>query len=754
MMRIVRFELVKIWCRKSFVAILMLLLFVNLALQWYVNRETEESPGLQAYRKVSETIAAMTEQEKYSYLQKKAEDLENLRVADQIALWAGRDYNAIEDLSAEHQEIFRNWYPVYQKGGFLTFTDSLDKEILLIGELLEEASQVTHYEQYLEEMKENQQELNEISIFAKQEKDSFSKRNINKSKKDYQSRMATHVKWSPAKGVVSTLDHPITGIVLLISTFLFAVWGVMEEKEKKLFYVTRATARGIFYDICARIAGLGINCMLFSLLLYGCNYIFYGVNTGFWDLSWDIQSIDAYMQSCQNLTIGQFMGLSVFTKAVVLWCFGLLLQCITILSHRKFIPFLTGILLLAGNIMLYELLPAVGGLTPLKYINLIGLFHTEHIYGDYFNFNIYGYPISRTGLSLIFLGILFLCAGMMDIVSFCRGSHFHFPMGRNRKRFFKQTFSSLFGYESYKILVSNRALFVLLTSLVFAALLYSSRSYSLSAKEQYYQDLMMELEGELTEQKENVLRAEQERYEDAFAQLEQITVWEEEGKLSKIQAEKQRDQWEMVLFFYPAFQRAWKQYERIQEDGGIFLYDTGYMYFFGVWGEGFQLELLFFVIGLLLAFSHSVSMEYQNHTNLLVSSSKAGMKRVICRKIWLSVLVGFCLPVCMWIFHGIYLQKFFPMHKWNISIQSMDAFQNLPASIPVWLFVVAMVGMQALVCSVIACCIMLLSYWRKNFMQTILIGMVLFVMPLVLYVQGLEFMQWMTLYPWYISLIR
>lgn len=752
-MKLVRFELAKIWCRKSFLAILMLLLSVNLVLQWYSNRETEQNPGLQSYRKVSETIAGMTEQEKYSYLKKKAEDLENLRVADQIALWAGRDQNLIEELSVEHQEIFRNWYPVYQKGDFLTFTDSLEKEITIMEELLEEASQVTNYEQYLDEMKESQQELSEISIFSKQEKDSFSKRNIKKSQKDYQSRTASNVKWFPAKGVVSTLDHPITGLLLFISTFLFAVWGVMEEKEKKLFFVTRATVRGILYDICARVVGLGINCTLFSLILYGCNYIFYGVNIGFWDLSRDIQSIDAYMQSCQNLTIGQFMGLSVFTKAVVVWCFGLLLQCITILSRRKFIPFLTGILLLAGNILLYELLPAVGSLTPLKYINLMGLFHTEHIYGDYFNFNLYECPISRTGLSLIFLGVFFLGAGIMNVVSFCRGSHFSFPMTRKRRRLFHRPFSSLFGYESYKILVSNRALFVLLTSLVFASVLYSSRSYSLSAKEQYYQDLMMELEGELTPQKENILRAEQERYEDAFAYLEQIAAWEEEGKLKEIQAKEQRDRWEMILIFYPTFQRAWKQYERIQENGGIFLYDTGYMYLFGVWGEGFLMELLFFVIGLLLAFSHSVSMEYQNHTNLLISSSKVGMKRVIFRKIVLCVLVGVCLPVCMWIFHGIHLQKFFPMHEWNISIQCMDAFQNLPAWIPIWFFVVAMVGMQALVCSVIACCIMLLSCWRKNFMQAVLIGMVLFVMPLVLYAQGLDFMQWLTLYPWYIALI-
>lgn len=38
-------------------------------------------------------------------------------------------------------------------------------------------------------------------------------------------------------------------------------------------------------------------------------------------------------------------------------------------------------------------------------------------------------------------------------------------------------------------------------------------------------------------------------------------------------------------------------------------------------------------------------------------------------------------------------------------------------------------------------------------MQTILIGMVLFVVPLVLYAQGIDFMKWLTVYPWYVCLV-
>lgn len=753
-MRLVRFELAKIWCKKPFLVLLTVLLAMNLLLQWYGNRESEWQPGLQAYRKAAETTAGMTEQEKYAYLQKMAEDLENLRVTAQIAMWMGRDQNSLDELSTEHQEIFRQWYPVYQEGNYLTYTDSLDKEILLVNELLEEAKQVTGYEAYLQEMQDSKQELSGIPIFTKQDEDSFSKRNIEKSSQDYRGRTASGVRWIPSKGPVSMLDNLVTGILLLVGVFLFAVWGIMEEKEKKLFYITRATDHGILHDIWARIVVLGMNCMILSILLYGCNYMFYGITTGFWDLSLDIQSMDAYMQSCNSLNIGQFMLLSVLTKAVTAWCFGLLLQFITVVSRRKLTPFVLGILILAGNILLYELLPAVGTLCPLKYINLIGVFHTENVWGDYLNFNIRECPVSRTLLSMAFLGILWIVLCIMLTMAFQRGDYFSFSAGRKRKRVACQPYAHLFQYECYKILISNRALFILLACLLFAAAYYSSKNYRLSAKEEYYQDLMMKLEGELTADKEAILLSENERYENAFAQLEQIAALEEEGKLGKMQVEEQRDKWNAVLVFYPAFQRAWRQYERIQSDGGQFLYDTGYYYLFGIWGEGFLMELLIFVIGLLLLFSNSVSMEYQNHTDLLICSSMSGMKKVIGRKMCLCVLVGICLPLCMWIFHAIYLQKTFPMHQWSNSIHAISRYQNLAADIPIWLFVIAVMGIQILICCFVAFSVLFLSYWRKNFMQTILIGMVLFVVPLALYAQGIEFMKWLTVYPWYVCLVK
>lgn len=749
MMKLICFELEKIWKKKQLLVLLLIIMFTNILLHWYSDRATVFKPELQSYKKIAETMTNMSESEKYTYLKTMAEDLECIRVTDQIVLWLGRDGNSLENISKEYQETFQKWYPVYKKGNYLIYTDSLEQEITLINELYEEADQVTHYKEYLQEMKQSKEELSTISIFVKQSKETFSEKNIKKSGEDYKKRTEANVRWIPSKGLVSAMDSPITSILFFISIFLFAVWGIMEEKEKKLFFITRITYKGVLHNGIARIVALGISCVFLSILLYGCNYVWYGIHTGFWDVSLDIQSVSIYMQSCYNLTIGQFVILSIFTKAVVAFVFGLLIQCITILNCRKMMPFVIGIIILVSNTLLYELLPAVGVLSPFKYLNIIGIFHTENLYGDYLNLNIGGTPVSRMWLSILLLFLLVVVGCTVVIIAFCCGKNFYFVQRQRKKWISFKPHNNLFRYECYKMFITNRAILVFVGCLLVAGGYYTSQNYSLSVKEQYYKELMMNLEGELTKEKEQILLAEKERYDNAFEQLNYIGEMLASGEISELEAEEKKETWNAIVAFYPSFQRAWWQYEHILEQGGVFVYDTGYLYMFGAWGGGFLIELFIFSISILLMFSNFVSMEYQNKTNLLIHSSTFGMKKVIQKKAWLCVLVGICLPICIRMFYGIYIQNTFTTHYWNSSIHGIFQYQNIPVDIPIWMFFIVIVSLQILVCSVLALIIMFLSYWRKNFIQTILIGAIIFVVPLALYVQGIEFTKYLTVYPLY-----
>ena len=65
-----------------------------------------------------------------------------------------------------------------------------------------------------------------------------------------------------------------------------------------------------------------------------------------------------------------------------------------------------------------------------------------------------------------------------------------------------------------------------------------------------------------------------------------------DGEIDESTGEQLKADWYGITFFYPSFQRVMQQYENIQEDGGEFIYDTGYLYFFGRINDDYLIDLL------------------------------------------------------------------------------------------------------------------------------------------------------------------
>ena len=107
---------------------------------------------------------------------------------------------------------------------------------------------------------------------------------------------------------------------------------------------------------------------------------------------------------------------------------------------------------------------------------------------------------------------------------------------------------------------------------------------------------MLQLEGELTDEKEALIISEQEKYDKAFSEIERIDNMTANGKISENAADGLKAELYAVTFFYPAFERVQHQYQRICENGGSFIYDTGYLYLFGLKNND-QLINLFIVRG-------------------------------------------------------------------------------------------------------------------------------------------------------------
>lgn len=707
------FELQKVWRKGNFLSLMVLLLLLNVFLLWYVNRPAGDEPPLSAYKAVCQDISDMTEQEKFAY---------------------------ISDLKERADG----------SGDSLIYTDSPEKECTLIDELYEEISAVSGYDDYLASVQKNSSQLDGISIFrSPTSEENFGSRNIAKSAADHAGLSSENICWFPSKGMTMAVESRATDLLLLLSVFLFIGQLITEEKGKGLFAVTRSTKRGLWADMGARIAALLIHSSVVCLLLYGSNLIVAGSMAGIGKLSASLQSLAPYVESSFPISLGAFLTLGLITKIGAVFLLGLLLAACAVYSSHSFMPQLIGIGFLGLNWILYAFIPSYSHLNLLKHLSYFSLLRTDALFGTYFNLNIMGFPLGRTSCSLVLLAVL-LSAGIAAVLLLFRygnrlsmnrtSGYFHLPFHPH---------NSLFRHEGYKMLIANRGLLILLAFVILLGWNALGKNYTPSAGEQYYQSMMLSLEGELTEEKEAGIKAEQSRYDEAFAQMERIDQMVADGRISENAGDSMKEPWYSEVAFYPWFQRIQTQYERILSDGGVFIYDTGYLYLFGQMDDDFLINLLLISLCFSFAFANVMAMEDGKGLWGLLSATKLGRKRILVQKWMVCSVVSVGVTLLPWLFRGISISSVYPMGEIWAGIQSIPQYREFPVNLPILWFLMLTVLSQLISTQLICAVVLLLSKWRKNYFQTLFLALLLLAAPLVLAQMGISIMRWFSVWPLY-----
>lgn len=751
-MRLSLFELSKIWRKKSFILSVCILLAINLFLLWYTNLPDAETPSLSAYKAIGEDISAMSETEKAEYISGLKNKIDGILLVQEIrnlrAMGNEMGIAIAQQKIDANPGVFEQYNELYQSGEYLIYTDDLMKESTLINELFEECSKVSEYNSYLESVQNTKNRLNGISIFQK-ESDSFSDRNIEKSAADYKEMDKIQIRWQPSKGIVLALESSITDILLFLGIMLFVGSLITEEKEKKLLYITRATKHGMSTYLFGKLFALFIHTVALSVAMVGANLLFAAFTTRIGDLTASIQSLAPYMESSLSISVIEYILLSILAKAAVLFCFGTIISAVAIISIKSFMPYFTGMILLAISSILYITIPTYSNLCPLKYLNFIGAMETEELYGAYLNLNINEVPVSRLTLTWTTLVLLISSGVVLCLLIYLRGTHLELQKLRISKFIRFHPHGNLLRHEAYKLLITNRAVLILLCFAILIGYYGISQEYHPSVSEQYYQKMMLQLEGEFTEQKEQLILAEQGRFDEAIRKISQIDAMVSNGEIDHLTADSMKTQWESVLSFYPSFERIALQYDRVKQYGGEFIYDTGYLYLLGEQDNSLLICALLLSACMVLSFHNSISVEHSKNSWFLLGTTAAGRKKIIVRKVLVCLFCAAMMSVVPWIFRSIAISKAFPMNSLTVPIQSIPAFENIQICMSVIVFVVLAVILQMLLIMGVALATTVISGWRKNDMQSLFFCILILVIPLVLKLMGFDLVGWISIYPLY-----
>ena len=751
MWSLIYFELKKIWNKKSFVFITCLLLIINIFFLWYTNLENEKRPSLSSYKMFQTEILNMSESEKEEYVRKFKKDIDGIYFVIDLLNMQKNEIGSsfVEQELNANPRVFETYYEIYKSGNYLHFTSSLEQEQIFINEIYNEQVKVSGYDDYLEGIKKDKGKLEGISIFNNQDENNFSTRNIKKSAKDYSGLNSSNVKFIPSKTIVSTIENIGTDILLILITFLFIGNLITEEKEKKLFYVTRSTKYGVVHSIFAKIIALFIHCIIFSILLFSINYLFFGIFGGFNDLGIKLQSLAPYMESNFNGSILEYLIISILTKGIVVFGIGTIITAICIISDSMILPYILGISFLSISWLFYKIIPAVSILNIIKHLNIFGILKTENLYGSYLNFNFFEYPISRITFSWIMIvGLLglgiFLC-----IKFFLKGKSLE--LKRSTKNFILKfkPHTSLFKHELYKILITNKGIIIILIFSLLICYNELQRRYSPSLQEQYYQNIMLKLEGKPTEEKTELIKTEKSRFDEAFSKISEIDEQIAKGEINDTTGEAMKVKWYSITAFYPTFEKVLEQDKYVKENDGNYIYDTGYLYLFGVMDEGILNDFILLTLSIIFMFCNVMAIEYQNKAVNILQATNKGKKAIIKTKVKATIIIVLLFCILPFVCRFISVSSTFPINGFLLSAKDISIYHNLSSGILVIGLILLKIFIQVFSGIILAMLILTISAWKKNNVQTIFLGLLILFVPLVLVLLGFEYMRLFSLYPLY-----
>ena len=227
-----------------------------------------------------------------------------------------------------------------------------DKEKLYV-RFAKELEAVSTYNDYRQRIQENAKKITLFSTFTE---GGFAEKNIEKTAAHFKKMKMVKVVAEPSLGI-EKMFSTVTGIVVLFFVLYLGYLLFVRENETgiaKLLYVTRFGKRKLFFaKLAAHIWGTAVAALIF----YGCNYVILRERYGIGDLSRSIQSVLAYRSCGSELSVGQFLILSMIILIFIMTALAIFIDCICILGKRALISIMIFFFCIIGCVLVYVQIP-------------------------------------------------------------------------------------------------------------------------------------------------------------------------------------------------------------------------------------------------------------------------------------------------------------------------------------------------------------------------------------------------------------
>lgn len=748
MFSLIKVEFIKIFQKKNLILFLLLLCIANIGIFAYA-QNVNHSISPAAYQRLQTKLNEIPNNERYDFIKSEYEKYEAFMFIEQLIslrINPQENQDRIELLINEHPDIEEKYSQEYHNNHQSYYTDYLESDVEFLSQIVDEFEVLYQYPQKIESIQNQAQTITSISIFQK-ETNSFEQKNINKSAKDYQNMVSTPLTYTSEKGLYEAISFPLTSLFIMISMMVLASHMIMEEKEKKLFSIIKLTKKGQYPTIFAKIIVLLSLVALITFVMVVtqlfCSHIIYGLG----DLNRSLQSMASFSHCPFSLNVVQFISVFMFMKWLSACLIGIIMIFITILINNKVMAFLSIIILIVIEYILYLFIAPLSSFYLFKYINIISILQTDTFFQIYHNMNILGEPVSLHIFTFICMLILFAIMFIATCITYRYQRNMILKSFELKIPQFFPLSLSLRGQELYKVFHLQKVLMLCILCMGVQFYQYHDMSLYIDTETRIQQQYLKELEGPLTDEKEQWLLQEKGHYDELNQQLMQISLKEKDGTITRLQAIQMSEPIEQQLIGQDVFQRIYTQYENIKDNPQKqFVFDIAYQQFFIKTSWTMMPTLLLFIL-LILGLSSLINYEYQNQMYRVTQTTLKGNKPLIYIKCEITIIISLIFFVMITIPPLILLGQTYGFSSLSASLVSIENLSIFPSwmSIGMGCLFSLLLRFFAVLCLTFG--IQAIAVKTRNTLLTLFISLFIFLVPILLAYGGYHLLDNISLYP-------
>lgn len=678
-MRILRYELKKLFSYKSFLFIIASALVMSIVSTLWDITSRHDSPD--EYRQIYSAIQSMSEEEAEAYITQQVD----------IAF------------SGE--------------GGF-----SPDA----ICSARDRYAQIKGYGEFLDSIKERCRSITGISFFA--DEDSFAFKNALKTETVYDNVKINSLPFEVSEGVEIALFNNISDILLIFAIFASAVFVFTKDKEIGILNLLHSYRKGRESLCINKLLVLLIFSALANLVFMGANLAIGGFTYGLGDLIRPIQSVNGFFECSFNLSLWQYLLIMFIFKSLGGFLWGVLFAFICSFAGNNAQIYGISVIIAVAEVLLYTKISTLSNYGLLHDFNLVSYIKPDNIFSTYRNINLFNEPFNTLIVIPVVWIILIVPLIFAVVKTFAGEKNIEYrkiSLGIRKKTAKHKVHSKLY-YTFHKSLVLQKTGYLVAIWLAAVVIFHLSFTKPVDLTDYYYKDYTTDNSGAVTAQTDEVIRIDEEYFATLHEELMSPDTTIE--RMQEIQGELQR---EGALFMFRS------RCEAIRDnkyDTEIF-YDSGYKRAFDVDGntESKQMALLIMIFSA-LAISPLISFDRSRGLTSVIYSTASGKKSYLNHSIIVTVTLSIFASIAVMFPYFFNILSKYGTQGIVLPVQSLEHFADLALPLNICQYALGLFLVRTMIFTLCSLAMLLVSRHSKSRFSATLINVTVFIMPVLIIV--------------------